>query len=536
MSQLSEALEAISLKILKYDPAKQRPITTDRRGTVNIEKFSKILTEELGKKAATFPEVWDAIHNQKEMMDLLVEHSKTKQVFSAPVEIEIPAELADLTLNCDMTAKGRDNDRFFCTHPDETLSNIAGDFYLICNQMNIAQAVASARKVVPEYLPRDAPGVVTKKSGDGKKYPAYNKYVPPNWWNYEFDDDLPDKLPESFRKLVHHLFPLEIEREYFYSWLYYSLFERAFVYLVLCGAPGTGKNRLKLVMRALHGHINTIDGKKSTLVERFNSQLSDATLAWFDELQYDMDMENNMKELQNDSISIERKGVDATRATRIYASLVVSNNKPRDNYLPFDARKFAPLVVADTRLETSMTPKEINVLTRKVEDQTAETFDVEFIAQIAKWIKNHGKSKKWPNLEYRGPMFWTLAHTSMSRWQKKSVMMLLEAKPSGRIVYDDKRGFLWSSVQESGQRKHGDKSLQFPDFTTIKYFFDVFKDGEGRTAFETKNVAKNIMGDFYVKPLFKDMAIITDAQAMGVRKIGGAHGKGKDEDQTEHDL
>src|SRR5690606_21243232 len=111
------------------------------------------------------------------------------------------------------------------------------------------------------------------------------------------------------------------------SWLYHSMFKRSFVYLILCGAPGTGKNRLKLVLRALHGHINTIDGKRSTLIERFNSQLADSTLAWFDELHYNMEMENTMKELQNDSISIERKGIDATRSTSIHASLIISNNK-----------------------------------------------------------------------------------------------------------------------------------------------------------------------------------------------------------------
>ncbi len=522
MSKLSEALEAANIKILKYDPAKQRAVSTDK-GTMNVEKFSALLVKELGKKAIKFPEVFEAFHSISDMEKLIIAHAKHKKVFSAPIEIEIPEEMADLTLNCDMTAKGRDCDRFFLTHKDETLSKIAGDFYLMCNQMNQAQAVAASRKVIPEYMPREEPGIILKKTGDGKEYPAYNKYVPPNWWNYEHWDDLPDKLPEPCRKLVNHLFVLPIEREYFYSWLYYSLFERSFVYLVLCGAPGTGKNRLKLLIRALHGHINTIDGKKSTLVERFNSQLSDSTLAWFDELHYDMDMENMMKELQNDSISIERKGVDATRATKIYASLVISNNKPRDNYIPFDARKFAPLKITDKRLEESMTPKEINTLSRKVEDQTSESFDVGFIAQIAKWIQTHGKSAKWPNLEYRGPMFYTLAHTSMSRWQKKAATLVLDLNPKnpGRVICDKDKGFLWSTVQEINQKKNGDRSLQFPDFTTIKYFFEVFKDAKGRTAFKTENVAGNIMGDFFVKPLFENTTIITEAQALGSRKVGG---------------
>ncbi len=534
MSELSDALNEINLKILKYDPAKQRPVATDRWGTINVEKFAKTLTGELGKRLKKYGDLFDAVHDMGLMSEMIQEHAKAKHVFSAPIEIEIPPELAGLTLNCDMTAKGRDTDKFFMTHADETLSPISGEFYLMVNQMNMAQAVGAARKVIPEYLPRDKQGISKKTTGDGKEYPAYNKYVPPFWT--KCGDKLPDELPPLFKKLVRHLFPLPLEREYFFAWLHSSMYKRSFVYMILCGAPGTGKNRLKLVMRALHGHINTIDGKKSTLVERFNSQLSDSTLAWFDELHYDMDMENMMKELQNDSISIERKGVDATRATRIYASLVISNNKPRDNYIPFDARKFAPLKIADTRLETSMTPAEINDLTLKVEDQTSPHFDIKFIAQIARWLKKHGKSDKWPNLEYRGPMFYMLAHTSMSRWQKKAATLILDADPRhlGRAIYDKDKGYLWSTVQESSTKKNGDRSLQFPDYTSIKYFFDVFKDGKGRKAFKTESLQENIMGDFFVKPLYAKVAIITEAQAMGTRKIGGDNGEEKD--KTQYDL
>ena len=372
--------------------------------------------------------------------------------------------------------------------------------------------------MIPEYLPRSKPGIDKLKS-KGKESVVFNKYIPPLWKNYQEFDKLPDRLPTIFEKLVTHLFPIAEEREYFYAWLHASMYSRAFVYLVLCGAPGTGKNRLKLILRALHGHANSIDGKRSTLVERFNSQLSDSTLAWFDELHYDMDMENIMKELQNDTISIERKGVDATRATRIYASLVISNNKPRDNYIAFDARKFVPLKVTSKRLEQSMTKEEIDQLTAKVENEDSETFDIKFLAQIAKWIKKHGKSNKWPQLEYKGPMFYTLAHTSMSRWQKKAATMVLEANPqtSARITYDEEKGFLWSSMQEINQKKNGDRSLQFPDFTSVKYFFDIFKDGQGRKAFKTRNVKDNIMGDFWVKPLFEHTAIITEQKVLSQR-------------------
>ena len=533
-NQLGMALKSINLRVMKYDPEKARPVKTNRSGTISLEKLSKILKDELAIKLKKFPEVMDAVFDTSILHDQLLEHAKNHKVLvDKDGGTEPPEELEGLTLNCDMSAKARD-DRFFLTHEDETVSRISGEFFLSACGLCIVEATAQARKVIPEYLPRSKPGIDKLKS-KGKESVVFNKYIPPLWKSFEKYDDLPDKLPSIFEKLVNHLFPVREEREYFFAWLHASMFSRAFVYLVLCGAPGTGKNRLKLILRALHGHANAIDGKRSTLVERFNSQLSDSTLAWFDELHYDMDMENIMKELQNDTISIERKGVDATRATRIYASLVISNNKPRDNYIAFDARKFVPLQVTSKRLEQSMTKDEIDQLTDKVENEDSETFDVKFLAQIAKWIKKHGHSNKWPQLEYKGPMFYTLAHTSMSRWQKKAATIVLEANPqtSSRITYDEDKGYLWSSMQEINQKKHGDKSLQFPDFTTIKYFFDIFKDGQGRKAFKTKNVKDNIMGDFWVKPLFENTSIITESRVLNQR---GKPDESQKENQEIYDL
>lgn len=512
MSEFSGALKAANIKIIKYDPTKKRPVMTNR-GTVSLEGFCKLFQKDLGKRAIEFPEVFGALHDMLDVEKLLENYAEEHGLIEKARQV--PEPLKGLKLNCNMAAKGRE-ERFFLSTPSEAVSPIAGEFFLLAHNLQPADAVAQARHVVPEYLPRKGPGVFRRDDMEGE-FDIFNMYTPAPWT--QFEGELEDELPEIFVKLVNHLFPIEEEREFFFAWLHDSLFKRAYTFLILCGAPGTGKNRLKLVMRALHGHVNTIDGKKSTLTERFNSQLGESTLAWFDELHYDMDMENTMKELQNDSISIERKGVDATRATKIHSSIVISNNKPRDNYIAFDARKFVPLTILGKRLETSMSAKEIDMLTQKVEDQTKPTYDIEFIAQIARWIESHGASKKWPNQEYRGPMFWKLAHTSMSRWQKKAAILILEttARPN-RAESDPKKGLLWSSLADKSMKKHGDKSLHFPDHTTVKVFFDVFRDGKGRKAFETRAVADSIMGDFWVKPLFKKMAIITEASIVEQRE------------------
>lgn len=511
--QLREALKASRLKIKKVTPSKTRSITMSNGGSFAVEKFIPKFIEAMGENLIEYPDVFRATHDVTKFTNILRDYAEEVGILNEQKEIEIPEHYNSLVLNLDHSHPGRDL-RFFMTTPDEYISSISGYAYLRIMGMKDEEALAIARKVTPEYRPRSRPGIVEQRTINKETLQIFNSYVPPEWMTYE--GKTPDKLPPLFEKLVNHLFPSRIEREYFYAWLYASLFERAFVYLILCGPGGTGKNRLKLVMRALHGHQNSVDGKKSTLTDRFNSQFAENTIAWFDELTFGLDEENAMKEVQNDSISIERKGVDATRSTKIFSSIVISNNKPRDNYIAFDARKFVPLQINNRRLETSMTPKEIGELTAKVEDWASESFDLAFIAQIGRWIQKHGKSNKWFHLEYKGPMFYKLAHTSMSRWQKKAASLILsdQLKNSSRIIYDAKKGYLWSSVADQSMKKNGDRSLQFPDFSTVQHFFDIFVDGEGKKAFETMLVKDDIMGDFWVKLINKKAKILTEAEVL----------------------
>lgn len=524
LEEFAKVLEIINTRIVRYDPSKVRCVNLSTGGTISIEKLAERIIS-AGPKIIECKNVFQACYDHPKLADIVQLYAKHHKIMVEPkkeIELNIPENYKKLTLNMDQTHPGREP-KFFMTTEKEIISEVAGAAYLNVYRMALEDAIPLARIVTPKYNARIGPGITQQVGMDGEVMNVFNTYIPPRWM--EYTKPLPDRLPQLFEKLVNHLFPLKIEREYFYSWLHDSLFKRSLVYLVLCGAPGAGKNRLKVVLRALHGHSNTVDGKKSTLTERFNSQLGESTLTWFDELHYNMDMENVMKEIQNDTISIEKKGIDATRSTRIYSSLIISNNKPRDNYIAFDARKFSPLVINPNRLDTSMSESEITELTNKVEDWASDTFDLAFIAQIGRWIRKHGRSKKWPTLEYKGPMFYKLAHTSMSRWQKKAAMLVLETpqSTSGRVHFHPEKGFLWSTMEESVSKKQGYKTMQFPDYSTIRHFFDIFMDDKGRKSFETEDVVGNLMGDFWVRPLHKKTKILTEVDV--IKDLGGKDGK-----------
>jgi hypothetical protein len=515
---LKDAIDAANITIKKIDYSKSRPIRSSL-GTLDVGPFFKKLADALGSELLSHPEVFKAQRDENIARGLLDTYASEHMAGQGrDGEIVIPPDLVQYTLNRDITAEDSKGE-YFLTTKEEYRAVQTGRSYITGCRLKNEQIDEVVRKVKPEYRPHSPKGICLEKLPDTKEEVLiFNDYVPPRWkvWrkkNPRKWNRLPRKPPLLVVKLIKHLIPLPEERQYFYAWLYTSLTSRSFVYLILCGDPGVGKNRLKLVLTGLHGDKNTADGRKATLRERFNSQLKDTTLVWFDELKYDSELENVMKEIQNTSLSIEKKGVDATRSSKIHMSMVISNNKPRDNFIAFDARKFAPLVLGSGDLKKVMTNDEIDILSRKV-DPRSEGFDDEYVAQIAKWILDRGKkyTHKFHNMEYKGPMFWTLAHTSMTKWQKRVVDELITNKDRIKNCLVESEGaYRWAYIESKIVRRTGDKTFVFPDYSSVKAFLDIFKDGEGRKAFDTKLVeGKNILGDFYIYPLVDDPSYITE--------------------------
>jgi hypothetical protein len=179
-----------------------------------------------------------------------------------------------------------------------------------------------------------------------------------------------------------------------------------------------------------------------------------------------------------------------------------------------------------------MSDTEIDTLSRKFDPKSPD-FDVRLVAQTAKWFLKIGKRNfaACPNLEYRGPMFWTLAHTSMTRWQKKAISALTDTKTGGRTgwVFSEK-AHLWSKVEEKLNKRSNDNSgTIFPDYSSVRAFFDIFRDGNGAKAFDTKLVAgNNILGDFWIYPLIDQVVVITEQTVAQQREKGRkANGKGE---------
>ncbi len=516
-SEIEKALIESGLSITAFKVGSSRPVQIDGGSFISTARFSERLFKALGPNLGKHPAVASVLSNPsalESMVEKFADGEGLTSGYSGTV-VNIPTELHKHTLNVDTSSKEVGWKRFFCTTKAEEVidPNISGQYYLDLCGMSPVQGVAHARAVVPRYMPRRPPGVhKIFNETTGRQVDFFNTYVPAEWavWakrNPKEFKALPAKPPKEIIQLLKHVIPVKEEREYFYAWTYTSLVARSFVFLTLCGAPGVGKNRLQLLMKALHGQMNASDGKKETFGandSKFNSQMENNTLLWFDELKYGPDMEPRMKEYQNTHISIERKGVDATRSTEIFTSMVISNNYPRDNYLLFNSRKFALLILGQTELVTVMASDDIAEMSAKLEVGGPD-FDVKYVAQIAKWIMRIGPNytARWPNLEYKGPKFWDIAHASMSRWQKITVAVLTAKTARGFFPgWDEKKkAYLWSKVEENLRRKKEFDARDYRDASTVRSFFDTYRDTNGKPVFETEPIKGSILQDFWVKPI-----------------------------------
>jgi len=498
-SDLESFLNDAGISITEFMPDKPRPFRVIPGGTMGTLGLLKRM-----KASDTFnyPSVSKLLMNEAVLYRALEKYCKGKGLESIVVKVQADesevSRLSKLVLYKDASFTIEKEPAYYVGTKEGRLTGDPAHHYLAI--LGIENPALEAIPVIPEYSPRDPLGIYKKKTPHGEERSHLNKYIPPKWIDYE--KELPDELPPLFKKLVDHVFPTEEGREYFFHWTYCSLVSRAETYLVLQGAPAVGKNRLKIHLRALHGHNNSVDGKKSTLTTQFNSQLGEGTLVYFDEIKYTEEEENIMKEVPNGTISIEAKGVDATRSTPIFCSLILANNKERDCFIAFDARKFCPVELNEESLQRSMTEAEIREMSEKVEYESRPGFDIEYVAQIGRWILKHGKSKKWKGCEYKGPKFWYLANSSMALWQKRMLAFIF-SPPELTEDFSQRKKFSYDEMYQIYEKRILKKDKRSNGITvaysTAQHFFEKYRDLNGNRIFKVKKIKDSIIDDFIIE-------------------------------------
>lgn len=322
----------------------------------------------------------------------------------------------------------RDGEKFVFDTANSEVSDISPTAFLLtmtrAEQAEHAECIPFMDKAYNPYDPVKVRDIVVS----GLDVKVLNTYKPPTWFGNE-DIPHPEEMPEAFSKFFGHLIPDPRVREFAYNWLHAAILTRNETILTINGVKGIGKGIFSEILKALVGKDNFQPAAVSSLDSDFNSMLENNRAIVFDEIEVTKAAHTKLKRYANVDQSIEKKGVDASKSTETFNSLVITNNDTSDMYIEVDDRRFSVLECTKTPLLQAMSKDEIDEIVDAVEDEA-------LLGQLGNWLVDHGKCDKYDTFSvWKGPTFYKLAYTSLSAWQKHIVDECINAPDEEPIYY-----------------------------------------------------------------------------------------------------
>jgi len=165
-----------------------------------------------------------------------------------------------------------------------------------------------------------------------------NTWKAPSWLSC----DLPIYQVDKFIQFMEYIFPDSVDLKFGYAWIRDAGEKKAGCVLILAGTPGFGKNLfVERILRALVGASNyTSASRGEARGGKFHGGLDECRIRFYDELQLNGPMRNDIKGFMNEIATIEKKGVDLDAPKAMHASFIIANNDPSKVQLEPDDRKF----------------------------------------------------------------------------------------------------------------------------------------------------------------------------------------------------
>lgn len=246
---------------------------------------------------------------------------------------------------------------------------------------------------------------------EGMEVLKVNTYTPPQWRLEAPPEEI--ECPEEIEIVLSHLFPDPLCREFVLNWMYTALIGRNETYLVLNGKKGVGKGVFETLLAALVGREHYTEAPPSLLNTQFNASLDKKRLVVMDEFKVGKSEHTRLKRFINKWQSIEKKGIDADRATETYNSYVISNNDVTDMFIETDDRRFSVPDLTNELLTDVLHMDDIELLTQELENNG------DIVKEFGYYIYEYGSSTRYDQFStWKGPRFWDLAFNSLYEWQK----------------------------------------------------------------------------------------------------------------------
>ena len=269
------------------------------------------------------------------------------------------------------------------------ISNIHIRAWLKSFKIGLKDIENSVDTLYPLYMPL-TDDQIFKSEIEEIRSMALNVYSPPKWKIHELGED---NLPPLLKKFFNHLFPNEESRLAIYHHLYYLLTGRSQVLLCLAGRQAIGKSIFaETIVKAMIGRSNWAKAPRSFTKKEFNGFLKNRKAVVVEEIPLASSREERigtnemLKDILNDTITIEEKGQDSF-TTQNYVTVFVTTNSPKAIPLvDMTDRRFLCLDITKVQLRKSMTQEEIEKL-KDLNENSKE------IADFCQWILKHGKIK-----------------------------------------------------------------------------------------------------------------------------------------------
>jgi hypothetical protein len=274
------------------------------------------------------------------------------------------------------------------------------------------------------YNPRNIEEVQYKTISGQENVLHLNAHRTPDWRKTRTISK--PELPSMFVELMEHVFADQESIEYVYAWIYFALTDRNHCYLLMHADQGLGKGTLCSILSKLVGDSNFATSDKDSFESRFNGELKNKRIVYFDELDVTLENMPKIRALTNKYVRYEGKGEQAADLEN-FASFIIANNSDTGiNHLTCEDRRFSVPNMGKGNIDTVKGQEWLDRIYHKIEE------DQDFIANIGWWILDHGDNGKYtPTRPFKSDTFYDLVENALTIWQR-NVLELIESRKNYR--------------------------------------------------------------------------------------------------------
>lgn len=296
---------------------------------------------------------------------------------------------------------------------------------------------------------------------------CFNSYNPADWFKEYFYSGSSLQAISSMPKIYEDFFKFFADfkndlksYEYLIDWLANIFQSRNKTILTLIGNQGIGKGVLGDIIKELVGESNFSKVRDTVLKNKFNKQISNKIVVSIDEI----DIKNNttaydrLKDLVNDYIEIEGKGLDAKNATN-YANFLISSNRTDCIRIEADNRRFSIIQLTDTPLRDVALIQNVT---------SGEYFKDSNIKELAQYLYGHKIKHDMLKPFVDSSRFNEIKNDSTHEWERWILDIWAVAnigKPRLKLsdFIRDCSSFISTNGRPPGQRKIMDLANRYPD-------------------------------------------------------------------------